>query len=95
LISKENELDTILEFSSKIKTLDPDIILTTGGDQYLFPHLFSRAKIYNIETNLLSNLNREPDQNFLEKKNSLTLKTNSSLQKDSNNYQSLSFFFIW
>ena len=44
LISKENELDTILEFSFIIKKIDPDIILTTGGDQFLFPHLFYKAK---------------------------------------------------
>ncbi len=68
LISKGNELDTVLEFSSELKRLDPDIILTACGDQFLFPHLFSRAKSLNIGTILLSNLNRESDQIFLEKK---------------------------
>lgn len=99
LISKDNELDTILEFSLDLKRLDPDIILTTGGDQILFPHLFSRSKIYNIENILLTNLNREFDQNFLIKKNRSILEINSSLLDNSNFYQSLSlsssFYFIW
>ncbi len=76
LISKENELDTILEFSFIIKKIDPDIILTTGGDQFLLPHLFYKAKSWNIDDILLSNLNRESDQGFLKRKNSWILKTN-------------------
>src|SRR6185437_7010912 len=78
LISKENELDTILEFSCIIKKIDPDIILTTGGDQFLFPHLFYKAKSWNIDDILLSNLNRESDQDFIKRKNSFILKTNFS-----------------
>ena len=38
-ISEENELETILEFAYEINRIDPDIILTKGGDQILFPHL--------------------------------------------------------
>ncbi len=64
MISKGNKVDTILEFSLEIKEIDPDIILTIGGDQFLFPHLFFRAKIYNIKTILLANLFRESDQIF-------------------------------
>ncbi len=87
LISKENELDIILEFSCIIKKIDPDIILTTGGDQFLFPHLFYKAKSWNIDDILLSNLNRESDQDFLKRKNSSILKKPSLL-----NNQSSSFF---
>jgi len=39
LVSKEDESEPLLEFSSQVKRLDPDIILTKGGDQFLFPHL--------------------------------------------------------
>ncbi len=78
LISKENELDTILEFSFIIKKIDPDIILTTGGDQFLFPHLFYKAKSLNIDDILLSNLNRESNQGFLKRKYNLILKTTFS-----------------
>ncbi len=82
LISEDNELETILKFAYKINRIDPDIILTTRGDQFLFPHLIYRAKIHKIETQLLVNLNREVDQNFIQKKYIYLLKNtlSSSLQ---------------
>jgi DNA polymerase, archaea type len=58
-ISKNDETEAILEFSSEIKKIDPDIILTSNGDQILFPHLFHRSKINNIVNELKLNLNRE------------------------------------
>jgi DNA polymerase elongation subunit (family B) len=65
LISKDCELETILELAHEIKKIDPDIILTKGGDQFLFPQLLYRAKINKINFQLITNLNREPNQEFL------------------------------
>ncbi len=70
-ISEENELETILEFAYEINRLDPDIILTKGGDQFLFPHLLHRAKANKIENQLLINLNRESNLEYILKKNKL------------------------
>jgi DNA polymerase-2 len=68
-IMEDTELETILEFAYEINRIDPDIILTTGGDQFLFPHLFHRAKANRVETQLLVNLNRESNMEYLIKKN--------------------------
>lgn len=70
-ISEENELETILEFAYEINRIDPDIILTKGGDQFLFPHLLYRAKANKVENQLLINLNRESNLEYLLKKNKL------------------------
>jgi DNA polymerase elongation subunit (family B) len=74
LVSKEDEIETLLDFSCQVKRLDPDIILTKGGDQFLFPHLLHRAKINKIESHLLLDLNRETDWKFLQKKYESILK---------------------
>ncbi len=68
-IMEDTELETILVFAYEINRIDPDIILTTGGDQFLFPHLFNRAKANGIETQLLILLNRESDMGYMIKKN--------------------------
>ncbi|HZH39025.1 MAG TPA: DNA polymerase domain-containing protein, partial [Bacillales bacterium] len=76
-IMEDTELETILEFAYEINRIDPDIILTTGGDQFLFPHLFHRAKANRIETQLLINLNRESDMGYLTKKNFSLMERNA------------------
>ncbi|WP_144729295.1 DNA polymerase domain-containing protein [Candidatus Nitrosocosmicus arcticus] len=70
-ISEEDERETILEFSYEINRIDPDIILTKGGDQILFPYLLHRAKANKVENQLLVNLNRESNLEYLIKKNKL------------------------
>jgi len=95
LVSEDTELETILEFSYEVNRLDPDIILTTGGDQYLFPHLFHRAKENKIETQLLINLNRELNQDFLNSKNrSLLRSDNTSSNLNQSSGTSLSHSYI-
>ena len=89
VILEDTELETILEFSYEINRIDPDIILTSGGDQFLFPHLFYRAKINKIEPQLLVNLNRELNQEFIRRKNKHLLEINL-LSANSNS--SSSFF---
>ena len=56
--------------------MDPDIILTKGGDQFLFPQLLYRAKINKINFQLITNLDREPNQEFLQEKFKYFLKDN-------------------
>lgn len=68
-IAEDSELETLLGFCYEINRLDPDIIITKGGDQFLFPHLFFRAKAHGIEIQLLSSLNRERQVEYLLKKN--------------------------
>ncbi|MEJ7640946.1 MAG: DNA polymerase domain-containing protein [Candidatus Nitrosocosmicus sp.] len=76
-ITEDTELETILEFAYEANRIDPDIILTTGGDQFLFPHLFQRAKANGIENQLLINLNRESNMEYLIKKNFLLMGRNA------------------
>lgn len=68
-IAEVSEFETILAFCYEVNRLDPDIIITTGGDQLLFPHLFYRAKANGIEIQLLSSLSRERNIRYLLKKN--------------------------
>ena len=91
LISKDCELETILELAHEIKKIDPDIILTKGGDQFLFPQLLYRAKINKINFQLITNLNREPNQEFLQEKFKYFLKDNLL----SDNTSSLIFIFFY
>ena len=79
---KENELETLLEFAYEINRIDPDIILTTGGDQFLFPHLLYRSRANKIENQILGNLSRETNIEYILKKNKFFL--NSATVNDSN-----------
>ena len=45
--------------------LDPDFVLTTGGDRFLFSHLFYRVSGNEIDFQLLININRELYQDIL------------------------------
>ncbi|MDQ4074481.1 MAG: hypothetical protein M3162_09305, partial [Thermoproteota archaeon] len=74
IISEDTESETILKFSYAFNKIDPDIVLTSGGDQFLFPHLFYRAKINKIEAQLSVNLNRELDQRWTSKRNRQSLR---------------------
>jgi DNA polymerase-2 len=81
-----------LEFCYEVNRLDPDIILTKGGDQFLFPHLFHRAKKNRIEIQLLASLNREKDVEYLIKKNkSLINKVNKPIAESPNDLSSVSY----
>ena len=63
-ISKNDETETILGFSSEIKRIDPDMIITSNGDQILFPYLFYRSKTNSVVDELKLSLNREQSQNL-------------------------------
>ncbi len=52
------EADTIESLSSTVKRLDPDVILTDGGDSFQLPYLYHRA----AETGASLQLGRERDE---------------------------------
>jgi DNA polymerase elongation subunit (family B) len=47
-IDSGDEENKLLQLVNVIKMLDPDIVLTVGGDSYLFPYLIHRAIINNV-----------------------------------------------
>ncbi|TXT57557.1 MAG: hypothetical protein BAJATHORv1_10259 [Candidatus Thorarchaeota archaeon] len=48
-IREENEEKTLCKLQEYIDSIDPDVIVTQGGDNQLFRYLFLRAKKYDIE----------------------------------------------
>jgi DNA polymerase elongation subunit (family B) len=42
------EDDKLLQLVRVVKDFDPDIVLTSGGDSYLFPYLIHRAAVNNV-----------------------------------------------
>jgi DNA polymerase elongation subunit (family B) len=47
-IGTGDEEQKLLKLSETVKELDPDIILTDGGDSYLFSYLLQRATVSNV-----------------------------------------------
>ena len=48
VVNSGTEQEKLLHLVTAVKELDPDIILTSGGDSYLFPYLLHRATINNV-----------------------------------------------
>ncbi|MDQ2685560.1 MAG: hypothetical protein M3Y25_06930, partial [Thermoproteota archaeon] len=90
-ISEENELETLLEFAYEINRIDPDVILSTGGDQFLFPYLLYRAKKNKIENQLLANLNRESNIEYILKKNRFFTNTTTTANKPNSSLSYISY----
>ncbi len=44
-----NEAEKLMQLSKTVKALDPDIIVTNGGDSYLFSYLLQRAIENNVQ----------------------------------------------
>ena len=59
-IEKISEAETIRTISKVIERLDPDIILTQNGDEFLFPYLVSRASKYRITKDLYLSRDKKP-----------------------------------
>jgi DNA polymerase I len=57
-IDSSDEADKLLKLVDAVCDLDPDIILTQGGDSYLFPYLIQRAIVNNVSDKML--LSRDP-----------------------------------
>ena len=60
VINEENEVDTIVDAVKQLQQVDPDVIYTHKGDSILFPYLYHRAKLHNIQNSL--NLGRDKSQ---------------------------------
>jgi DNA polymerase I len=48
IIDSGEESDRLLQLSKKVKVLDPDIIVTNGGDSYFFSYLLQRAIVSEV-----------------------------------------------
>jgi len=57
-IDVDDEGEKLLQLVRSVRELDPDIILTRGGDSYLFPYLVRRAVVNNVLEELV--LSRDP-----------------------------------
>ena len=57
-IDSKDEVQTLLKLVDTVEELDPDFILTNGGDSYLFPYLVERAAENHILNRLI--LSRDP-----------------------------------
>ncbi|MFX0145839.1 MAG: DNA polymerase domain-containing protein [Candidatus Hodarchaeota archaeon] len=60
LIDKADEAETIKEISKVIERLDPDIILTHGGDEFVFPYLAARASVNQVSKDLYFSRTKTP-----------------------------------
>ncbi|MFW9988707.1 MAG: DNA polymerase domain-containing protein [Candidatus Odinarchaeota archaeon] len=65
LIDKADEAETIKTISKVIEQLDPDIILTHGGDEFLFPYLAARASINRVSKELYFSRTKTPLKNSI------------------------------
>ncbi len=60
LIDAGEEKDKILQMVEVVKDLDPDIVLTSGGDSYLFPYLIHRATLNHVIDKFILNRDEIP-----------------------------------
>ncbi|MFW9899099.1 MAG: DNA polymerase domain-containing protein, partial [Candidatus Thorarchaeota archaeon] len=65
LIDKADEAETIKTISKVIERLDPDIILTHGGDEFVFPYLVARASVNQVSKDLYFSRTRTPLRNCI------------------------------
>ncbi len=65
LIDKADEAETIKSISKVIERLDPDIILTHGGDEFVFPYLAARASVNQVSKDLYFSRTKTPLRNCI------------------------------
>ncbi len=65
LIDKANEAETLKSISKVIEHLDPDIILTQNGDEFLLPYLVARASENRVTKDLYLSRDKKPLVNCL------------------------------
>ncbi len=65
LIAKANEAETLKTISKVIERLDPDIILTQNGDEFLLPYLVARASENRVTKDLYLSRDKKPLVNCL------------------------------
>ena len=60
LIDSSGEADKLLHLVKTVKELDPDIIVTSGGDSYLFSYLIKRATMNNVLEGFILSRDKTP-----------------------------------
>ncbi len=60
IIDSGEESDKLVQLTKTVKELDPDIIVTSGGDSYLFSYLIQRATINNVLDKLILSRDNVP-----------------------------------
>ena len=65
LIDKADEEDTLLEITKMMERLDPDIILTQVGDEFMFPYLAERASAHGISKQVYFSRTKTPLRNCI------------------------------
>jgi DNA polymerase elongation subunit (family B) len=65
LINKGNEANILKTLSNVVETVDPDIILTQGGDEFVFPYLAARASINHVSKDLYFSRTKTPLKNCI------------------------------
>ncbi|MFX1477909.1 MAG: DNA polymerase domain-containing protein [Promethearchaeota archaeon] len=65
LIDEADEAETIKMISKVIERLDPDIILTQGGDEFIFPYLVARASVNQVSKDLYFSRTKTPLKNCI------------------------------
>ncbi|MFX1410757.1 MAG: DNA polymerase domain-containing protein, partial [Promethearchaeota archaeon] len=64
-IDNSNEAEILKSMSRIIERLDPDIILTHGGDEFVFPYLAARASINQVSRSLYFSRTKTPLKNCI------------------------------
>lgn len=59
-LTQEDEAEKLIQLCVTIKELDPDIVITNGGDGYLFAYLLQRAVINDVSDKLILSRDQVP-----------------------------------
>ncbi len=59
-INSGDETEKLLELSKAVRELDPDIVLTNGGDSYLFSYLLQRATFNDVQDKFILSRDEVP-----------------------------------
>jgi DNA polymerase-2 len=65
LIDLADEVDNLKMISRVIEKIDPDIILTQNGDEFMFPYLVARASENHVSNDLYFSRDKAPLKNCL------------------------------
>ncbi|TFH23671.1 hypothetical protein E4G67_02825, partial [Candidatus Bathyarchaeota archaeon] len=60
IIDSGNEAEKLLQLSKMVKKLDPDIIVTKGGDSYIFSYLLQRAIVSEMSDKFILSRDEVP-----------------------------------
>ncbi|MFX1238048.1 MAG: DNA polymerase domain-containing protein [Promethearchaeota archaeon] len=64
-IDSGDEAGILIKISEIVQELDPDIILTCGGDEFLFPYLAARAAENGVSSKMLFSRTKTPLKNCI------------------------------